>query len=358
VVDANEQLRFPDRPPVDPEAVASGPPISPTVRIRTYTSGQWEEFIEEWVHSLTDRYSSVERVGGPGDMGRDVIGHRHDGGWDNHQCKHYDHPLRPSDAWIELGKLMFYASTGRITAPTAYQFVAPQGAGNTFAALLRRPDELRARLLDNWDSHCRTKITTVRAVELTPDLRDYIAAFDFSVVGYVTPFTIIDGHRRTRYFAARFGGGLPPRPEPPHPPEEPAQSEAVYVRALLRAYGEHCSRLFADVAALSSDDAATTLHDHFRDARREFYSAEALRSFSRDSLPPGEFARLQQQVRDGVIDVVRMEHDSGYRRALAVVAAAKTMPLDSHALKSRINPRDRGGICHQLVNDGRFQWVE
>jgi hypothetical protein len=35
---------------VDQATVASGPPISPSVRIRTYGANEWEEFIEEWVH--------------------------------------------------------------------------------------------------------------------------------------------------------------------------------------------------------------------------------------------------------------------------------------------------------------------
>jgi hypothetical protein len=351
---------FPDpplRPPVAASTVVSGPPIAPAVRIRTYHDREWEEFVEEWVHSLNDRYVRAERVGGAGDMGRDVVATKADGGWDNYQCKHYRKALGPSDVWLELGKLMYYTWKGEYVAPDAYFFVAPQGAGNALAKKLRAPDALRQDLIDVWNDKCRLRITTTAAVELDGDLLAHVNAFDFSIFDYVTPLEIIDGHRRTPYFTARFGGDLPDRPAVEPPPAEVTSGEAVYVRALLDAYGQHKVRKIESVETLGADAELADLNDHFSDARREFFSADALRSFSRDSLPPGEFERLQDQVRSGVIDVVRLRHDDGYQRVLAVVAAAKQLPLDSHPLNTRIDPLDRGGICHQLVNDRKFRWL-
>lgn len=155
----------------------------------------------------------------------------------------------------------------------------------------------------------------------------------------------------------RFGGDLPPRPAVKPPPPEVTHGEAVYVRALLDAYADHVARDMPSLDTLTGAAELRHLHDHFTDARLEFFSADARRSFSRDSLPPGEFERLQEHVRSGVIDVVRAAHDDGYGRVLAVVGAAKQLPLDSHPLNTRIDPLDRGGICHQLVNDGRFRWL-
>jgi hypothetical protein len=289
-------------------------------------------------------------------MGRDVIAFRHDGGWVNYQCKHYVRPLRPSDIWVELGKVMYYTHRGDFSAPAGYLFVAPQGAGTSLARKLDAPAELRQDLMANWDSHCRTTITKAATVELDDAMRQHIVDFDFAIFGYVPPLTIIDGHRRTPYFVARFGGGLPARPEVEEPPEEIGDKETVYVRALLDAYAQHSAQPIASVDALKIGSTLGALREHFGDARREFYSAEALRSFSRDSLPPREFERLQQHVRDGVIDVARAAHDDAYRRVLAVVAMAKLISLDAHALNSCVGPLDRGGICHQLVNDGRLRW--
>ena len=50
---------------------------------------------------------------------------------------------------------------------------------------------------------------------------------------------------------------------------------------------------------------------HFRRARESFYCAEALRNFSRDTLPDGAFENLQKQIHDGVIDTAEAEHACG-----------------------------------------------
>lgn len=35
----------------------------------------WESFVEEWAEGFSPAYDQVTRIGGAGDMGRDVIGH-------------------------------------------------------------------------------------------------------------------------------------------------------------------------------------------------------------------------------------------------------------------------------------------
>jgi len=92
------------RPPVPPpglaaDVVASGLPVHPEDRVRLFSSDQWERFVQEWVDSLRDEYELVERCGGAGDMGRDVIAtvKAGNGAWDNYQCKHYQKALEPSE---------------------------------------------------------------------------------------------------------------------------------------------------------------------------------------------------------------------------------------------------------------------
>ena len=65
------------------------------------SSGEWEDFVLEWAHSLKAKYAAVQRCGGAGDMGRDVVAYEVNGQvdpWDNYQCKHYDHALHPGGA--------------------------------------------------------------------------------------------------------------------------------------------------------------------------------------------------------------------------------------------------------------------
>jgi hypothetical protein len=340
------------------DVVTSGLPVHPEDRVKLFSASQWELFVQEWVDSLRDEYELVERCGGAGDMGRDVIASAKggNGAWDNYQCKHYDDSLKPSDIWVELGKLVYYTKRGDYSYPRRYYFIAPKGAGTKLSNLLKKPQELRSELFKQWDGHCRKNITKTAVVECDAAMKAHIESLDFSIFQATPVLRIIDAHSKTRWFAARFGGGLPPRPEPLTPPAAPADNETVFVGELRRAYADHLKQDVNDVERdlAGRDD----LREHFADARVEFYSAEGLRTFSRDTLPPGEFERLQDEVHSGVKDDLRGDHADGYRRVVAVVKTSRTLPLTSHPLISRIHNRDRGGICHQLANNGKVRWTK
>ena len=351
------QLQAPS-PGMAADIVASGQPVHPEDRIKLFSDNEWERFVKEWVDSLRDEYDLVERCGGVGDMGRDVIATIKDGNgaWDNYQCKHYKESLKPSDIWTELGKLAYYTLKGEYAYPRRYYFIAPQGAGTKLSNLLKKPQELRAGLFTNWDKECREKITKTEIVECDAAMKAHIESLDFTIFQATPVLRIIEAHAKTRWHAARFGGGLSQRPEPPVPPAEPADSETAFVGELRRAYADHLKQDVKDVDTGLAGRA--DLREHFHDSRVEFYSAEGLRTFSRDTLPPGEFEKLQDEVHSGIKDDLRAAHADGYGRVVAVVKTARALPLTSHPLITRIHNRDRGGICHQLANDGKVRWVK
>lgn len=340
-----------------PDIVLSGPPVHPEDRIRLFSPDEWERFIQEWVDSLRDEYDLVERCGGAGDMGRDVIATVKEGNgkWDNYQCKRYENSLTPSDIWVELGKLAYYTLKGEYSYPRRYYFVASKGVGPKLSNLLKKPDKLREELLKNWDKSCRTQITKTEIVECNALMKSHVASLDFSIFQTKPILRIIEEHAKTRWYVTRFGGGLPPRAKPLSPPAVPAAYEAVFVGELRRSYADHLKQDLKDIdegLARRAD-----LREHFHDARVEFYSAEGLRTFSRDTLPQGEFEKLQDEVHSGIKDEERGDHADGYRRVLAVVKTARALQLTSNPLTTRIHTRDRGGICHQLANDGKVRWV-
>ena len=339
------------------DVMVSGLPIPPIERIRIFSDSQWEDFVLEWADSLRDLYGTVERCGGAGDMGRDIIAFDKANPviWDNYQCKHYKAGLAPGDIWVELGKLVYYTYIKEYTYPRKYFFVAPQGAGTKLSNLLRNADKLKAQLIENWEKHCINGITSTAIVALDATLRAYLDGLDFSIFEAVPPLRIIDQHAKTRWYATRFGGGLPVRPKMVAPPATVADHEVTYVRSLLDAYSDHLKCAVPTVADLSAHD---DVREHFNDARLEFYSAEALRVFSRDTLPPGTFEELQSELHGGIKDEIRGAHSDGYRRVLSVVKTAKLLPITDHALKERLSTHDRGGICHQLANDGKVKWVK
>lgn len=337
------------------DIAAAGPSVPPITRLRHMSPRDWTDFVFEWAHSLKGRYARTERCDGSGDMGRDIVAFESatdEDPWDNYQCKHYDHPLGPAEVREELGKLAYYTFTKEYSLPRQYVFVAPQGAGNALSKLLRRPNELRDGLCAEWSKHCEKKITSKKAVLLDEPLKRHIQSMDFSIFRALSPLTIIEEHRRTAWHVARFGGGLPLRDDPPPPPESLASSETNYVRAILDAYEDRLGIVLVGPDSLNDPE----LSHHFSRSRREFYSAESLREFSRDNVPSGTFERLLDEVHDGVVDVVEGTHPNAFERLLATVKQAKTLQLTANALVARIWASDRGGMCHQLANDLRVRW--
>lgn len=339
--------------------VESGPPIPPQQRILIYSPQEWEDFVQEWAHyCLKKTYTQVQRFSGSGDMGIDVAGFvdnkRLQGVWDNYQCKHYDRALTPVNVWVELGKVIWYSFTKSYVAPRRYYFVAPKGAGTSLSRLLANAEKLKEELIANWDGHVKNKITSTQTVPLDGPLRDFVNTFDFSIFGAKTSLELIEDHRSTPVHAARFGGGLKPRPLSPRPPSAVAEQESRYVSQLLGAYAEHSGMSVGDPSKVPTQK----LKDHFARQREAFYEAEALRVFARDTVPPGTFESLQGDIYTGVIDTHDADHADGYQKVCVVTKAAKDMQITANALISRTNPKDREGICHQLVNEERLRWIK
>jgi len=176
-------------------------------------------FINEWVHfCLKPKYVTVQRFSGSGDQGIDIAGFANNerllGVWDNYQCKHYDHPLRPSDVWVEFGKILWYSFKKEYKAPRKYYFVAPKGIGTQLSKLLGNAEKLKAELTANWDKDVRKKIMELE-VPLEGEFLAYVQGFDFSIFDSKTGLQVIEDHRGCPYHTARFGGGLPPRAPTP-----------------------------------------------------------------------------------------------------------------------------------------------
>lgn len=346
--------------PVTAGQVVHGPTIPPQQIILLYSPTQWEEFIHEWAYyALKSKYTQVQRFGGAGDKGLDIVGFTDPqklfGIWDAYQCKRFlDHAVYPSDAWPEIGKILWYSFNKHYAPPRKYYFVAPHGVGTTLLGYLANPDRLKVELLKAWDKAARGAITDTQDVPMAGDFAAYVDTFDFSIFDSKTTLEIVDDHRGCPCFAARFGGGLKPRPVAGPPPTEIAPTESRYVAQLLGAYADHKKQTVPDVAALKS---WPQLAKHFDRQREAFYEAESLRIFARDSVPAGTFESLQEDIHVGVVDVCDDAHPDGYARVKQVTRAARELELTSNALIGALKPKDRDGICHQLANDDRLQWI-
>lgn len=332
--------------------------LTPRQIVAGYNSADWEEFINEWAQSLRSSYQEIERFAGPGDKGRDVVGYYGAANthpdWDNYQCKHYDHPLRPGDVWTELGKLCYYTFKNDYSIPKKYRFVAPYEVGPKLKDLLHNPTELRRQLIANWPSHCERRITDQETVRLEGALKSYVEQFDFSIVSYLPLLDVIQGHMKTPFWTTRFKLAPPPRPSALIPPPELEPHEIGYVRQLLDAYGDAENTTYDNQSALTT----SIYQQHLQRSREWFYQAETLNRFSRDYFPPGAFDSIKRQVYDGVIDTTERDYKHGFERVSATTDKAATLVFGNSDLAPLAEVGDKKGLCHHLANDDKLTWVK
>jgi hypothetical protein len=355
-------------PECTPQQILSGPPVEPLDRIKNYSEAQFEAFIAEWAYyylkELSGEYESVARTGGAGDKGRDVIGYVNKKPsivYDVFQCKHYDAALAPSDIWIELAKLCHHTYTGVLAMPRKYRFVSPKDVGPKLGLLLEKPDELKAGLIKAWqnttaaDPICK-RLVAGATVLLDAHLLNHVEAFDFSVVGYKSMEEVVSEHRKTIRHAPRFGGGLVKScPPDKSPPATPQPDEAVYVEALLAAYRDNLQDNTLDLTTLVKHG---RLNQHFVRSRERFYCAETLREFAKDALPDGTtFEAVQDQIYEAIIDIVESDFPCGYSRVKEATKTASLLRVTNHILGSYLKSKSLQGICHQLANAARVEWV-
>lgn len=341
---------------VTAQQITSGPLVLPIARIRLYSPDEWEAFTNEWAHYLF-KGNQVVRFSGAGDKGVDIAvfepRQNFDGIWDCYQCKHYDNPLRPSDIYVELGKVLWFSFSGEYAAPRTYTFIAPAGIGTKLNNLLKNPAKLKQELISNWEKHCRKEITSTGDILLEGHFLAYINSFDFAIFQGKQPLALIDEHRNSPFHLSRFGGGFPARPAVPNPPTDIEVHETKYVEQLYLAYADHLKKQVTSTTDLGKQ----ALREHFSRQREAFYQAEALRVFVRDKVEPGTFERLQNEIFAGVVDTHDDDYDDGYKRVVAVTKAAQDMTITANPIAPIAQTQDRRGICHQLANDDKLKWT-
>jgi hypothetical protein len=361
---------------VEPEAtslvptatqVSIGIPIPPVRLLQVMSAEDWERFTEEWLsfHKARGAYQSIKRFSGPGDLGLDVVAFTAKEGfakpWDSYQCKHYNHALTPGDVYGEIGKIIYHSFQRTppfnqlCRVPQHHVFIAPFGVGITLGRLLKDPRRFKAEVRAKWGSHCLPAIGAGIEAPLNDELRAYFDAFDFAIFEDRTAVELVEEHAQTVFHAARFGGGLPPRGEPDAPPAEPTESESLYLRKLLDAYGDYLGVL---VAAREELLPHSGLEGHYDRQRVLFYSAESLRNFARDRTPPRTFDSLQDDVYNGVIDICEAAHSDALERLRKTVSTAAQLDVSGNALVGVTKVADKQGICHQLANDNRLTWTK
>ena len=278
------------------------------------------------------------------------------GKFDIYQCKHYGHSLHPGNVWAELGKLCYFTFIDAFAVPEEYRFVCPEDVGPELGRLLEKPEDLRQRLMAEWEKHVEGEITKKQKIKLESNLLDHVKTFDFERVGCKPIHEIVQEFKTTPRYPPRFGGGLIiPRSPDKKPPAEIEDHEQRYVEQLIEAYQDHKD----DGVKLETLSAHPELESHFVRSRVRYFCAETLRLDVRDNLPDGvTFEQVQDQVLDAVSDICEdRKHVSGLDRVNAVTNHAGNYVVQDHPLKGYVKSQVLKGVCHQLANVDRLKWV-
>ena len=314
-----------------------------------------ERFVRDWIAQKKSRYVEVQRFSGSGDLGRDVVGFRtasrHEGPWDNYQCKQYGTLLPVSTALLELGKILFHSDQGEFTPPTAYVFVVPKGMGRDLEALVNKPSKLKAELIARWDAVCAKKIVKGRTLALTESLRAMVDAYDFSCVSRVTVDDIL-GDDDVRPVLRKWFNTDPGAPPRGIVPPSVDIREQPYLDQLIDAYGERAGSAFSDHDAVSDH---VEYGPHLQEQRTRFFEADAFNRFYRDNTLEEDLEALHDEMYHGVVGPYRGSHPDALARVEAVMSQAATVtPAGMLARHARVPVKQ--GFCHHFANDGKFVW--
>ncbi|ELC8457029.1 hypothetical protein QYB58_002141 [Clostridium perfringens] len=336
--------------------VYTGMNISPIDRLKIMSAGEFEDLVLEWAHGyIKNSYEKVSTMAGSGDKGRDIVAYYEERKYDIYQCKHYDNPLSPSNYWIEFGKLCYYTYNSDFNIPRKYYIVASNGIGQALRDLIDNPKLINKGLIEHWDKKCKSKIVQNENIELIGDFKDYINNFDFSIVTDIPPINLIDQYSTTIWYKFRFGGGIKKR-EKPKVPIDISKDEASenYIKELLIVYSQKIKKDILDIDNLKEE---VRLFDHFKRQREDFYFAQSLKRFSRDEyIDADPFNDIKREVYKGIIDSFDEDYSSNYKKVNEVLKVARSICLKSDEL-GEINPSDKSGLCHEMVNEGELSWV-
>ncbi|ANI80320.1 hypothetical protein EP837_03942 (plasmid) [Sphingobium sp. EP60837] len=276
---------------------------------------------------------------------------RHDGDWDNYQCKQYRGKLGTADGLLAVAKVLYWASQGEFTNPRSFIFVAPKGLNSNLLKLINKPASFRSELISKWDGSCAKKIVDNLTIPLAGEVLDAINNFEFSKITYVDVDEILDDSASKPLLFELFGTdpGDYPRGTVPVDVQE---HEMVYMNALLGAYNER---------ELGSFTCHQDVFDHsehgddLRVHRSRYYEAEGFQKFYRDNTSPETIAEFRRGIRFGIYDTLKAVAKDELARVHATMSqAANLQPSGPLAQYAYIPVKQ--GLCHHLINDGEITW--
>jgi len=184
--------------------------------------------------------------------------------------------------------------------------------------MLLNPDKFRNEVIATWDVRVAPSVVESEKHILTGDLAAYVQAYNFTSFTFATLEEILDDHRKTAYWASRFGGELP-IPNPGVTPDVVAPKEIVYITKLLDVYAEETG---ASIGCADDLSAHIKWQDDLQKQRVRFYDAEAFMATYRDQTETWDHRELRRR-------------DHGRDRSCARHGVVRPWPVVHSPIRSR-----------------------
>lgn len=322
--------------------------------ILSMTDSELEQFCRAWVEKKSG-YFEVKRYAGSGDLGRDVVGFltnsRHDGQWDNYQCKQYRSGVSVGQGLLAVAKVLYWSWKGEFTLPRKFVFVAPRGLARKLEGYVDKPNEMKKALLDSWDTACAKQITAKQTIALDTNLRKFIESFDFTNVNSINIDDVMADPAVKPLLIEKFGADPGAYPTAVVPTEIES-GEMRYVMELVAAYSEREKSPFKDNAdVLAHAEHGPDLRRH----RERYFEADAFQKFYRDNTSTSLITSFRKDIHYGVIDDWNLAAADTLARVQNVMKQAGAItPAGPLAKYAHIPVKQ--GMCHHFVNDGEMSW--
>lgn len=324
-------------------------------QILSLKDDELEKLVRQWADSQKPLYHSIQRKAGSGDLGRDVVGYyspqRHEGEWDNYQCKQYGKTLPTSEGMLEIGKILYYAFIKKFTAPKNYYFVAPKGVNKNLDGYISNPSTFKKEIINEWDKYCKFKLIKNSEVPLSAGLRTFIQKFDFTNIGVIDIDIMVDDKNFRGVLVDYFGGDLLPAPEG-EVPTKIQTNEIKYLDKVLDSYSDYDKISYSSVNDIVDHD----VFSYDLEMQRErFYSAEAFKVFYRDNTIADTLKSFESEVYKGVVSTSLKKYDNAFECLCSVMEqAANIQPSGKLSIHAKIDVKQ--GCCHHFANSDKLDW--
>jgi len=128
-----------------------------------------------------------------------------------------------------------------------------------------------------------------------------------------------------------------------------------YINQLIKAYDSDTSESIEQIENINNSQ----YDRHFKTARKSFHMVEELRMFSRDNLAINAYEDFQDEVYEYIINTVDKKYDNAFQRVITTEDKSSDMRTDFYPIdENKCKTIEKKGVCHQLVDDKKINWIE